>query len=326
MSMLFLNCEKTDDPLKQNNKNTWLIQLQGANIQDVASSGYSLAVIDYSKDGSDINKYSKEEINILIDSSVTPLAYISIGEAENYRFYWDNEWVEEANSNKFTSNAAQWLGHSNPDWVGNYKVRYWHSDWRDNFLKPYLDKIILQGFKGLYLDIIDAFEYWWNPDNYSGFNKEQQIDGDPINDKADAAAKMIELVSWIAAYCRENSPYKENFLIFPQNGETIFDYDSDNKFFESISGVGAESVWYYETSLKEQNEIEFRLNYLRNYVKHNKIVLVVDYLDDGSGYSGSNKQRIDDFVSKCNHEGFKYHIARENRKLDFINMIETIQP
>jgi cysteinyl-tRNA synthetase len=56
-----------------------------------------------------------------------------------------------------------WLDKENPNWKGNFKVRYWHKDWQDIILNKhngYLQKIIQAGFNGVYLDIIDAFEYY----------------------------------------------------------------------------------------------------------------------------------------------------------------------
>lgn len=44
------------------------------------------------------------------------LCYLSIGEAEEYRSYWDSLW---------TANPPEWLLAENPDWQGNYPVQYW---------------------------------------------------------------------------------------------------------------------------------------------------------------------------------------------------------
>ncbi|MFC1935078.1 endo alpha-1,4 polygalactosaminidase [Chloroflexota bacterium] len=82
------------------------------------------------------------------------IAYMSIGEAEDYRYYWQNSW---------TSNPPSWLEKENPNWYGNYKVRYWDSAWQDIIYgndTSYLRKILDAGFDGVYLDIIDAFEYF----------------------------------------------------------------------------------------------------------------------------------------------------------------------
>ncbi len=91
------------------------------------------------------------------------IAYMSIGEAEDYRYYWQTAWEKKPPS---------WMAGENPNWPGNYKVRYWDSGWQAVIYgndSSYLKKIIDAGFDGVYLDIIDAFEYfqnagkWWVP-------------------------------------------------------------------------------------------------------------------------------------------------------------------
>jgi cysteinyl-tRNA synthetase len=82
------------------------------------------------------------------------VAYMSIGEAEDYRYYWQSAW---------TKNKPSWMDAENPDWPGNYKVKYWEADWQNIIYKnsdSYLNKILDAGFDGVYLDIIDAFEYY----------------------------------------------------------------------------------------------------------------------------------------------------------------------
>ncbi len=82
------------------------------------------------------------------------LCYMSIGEAENYRYYWQTEWATAPPS---------WLMAENPNWPGNYAVKYWKTPWLEIILNPdtgYLKKIINAGFDGVYLDKIDLFEHF----------------------------------------------------------------------------------------------------------------------------------------------------------------------
>jgi len=82
------------------------------------------------------------------------VCYLSIGEAEDYRYYWQSGWKTD---------KPGWLELENPDWEGNYKVKYWDNTWQQMIYgKPdsYLDKIMCAGFDGTYLDLVDSFEYF----------------------------------------------------------------------------------------------------------------------------------------------------------------------
>ncbi len=82
------------------------------------------------------------------------VAYLSIGEAEDYRYYWNPTW---------NASPPSWLLKENPDWPGNYKVHYWDPAWQSIIYgndSSYLKRIIDAGFDGVYLDLIDAFEYF----------------------------------------------------------------------------------------------------------------------------------------------------------------------
>ncbi|MFD2532796.1 endo alpha-1,4 polygalactosaminidase [Gracilimonas halophila] len=84
------------------------------------------------------------------------ISYMSIGEAEEYRYYWQNSW---------RVGNPDWLFSENPNWPGNYKVKYWDENWQAIIYgdeDSYLQKIIDSGFDGVYLDIIDGFQYFEN--------------------------------------------------------------------------------------------------------------------------------------------------------------------
>lgn len=82
------------------------------------------------------------------------IAYMSIGEAEDYRNYWDATW---------SVSPPEWLLAGNPDWPGNYKVNYWDAGWQSIIYgnsTSYTHQLLMSGFDGAYLDLIDAFEYF----------------------------------------------------------------------------------------------------------------------------------------------------------------------
>src|SRR5690606_33918037 len=155
---------------------------------------------------------------------------------------------------------------------------------------------------GAYLDIIDAFEYWPN------------VAGSAVYGDEEAAAHlMIGLVERVAAYARAIDPA---FLIYPQNGEWILDYDDNGSYQAAISGIGIEDVFYHEADPYDQAWITNRTDYLDTLKNVGKTVLVTDYVDDGSGYAGVNKTRIDDFLTRIQAKGYWGFAARSDRELD----------
>jgi cysteinyl-tRNA synthetase len=121
----------------------------------LAATDYDVIIMDYFFNQ---EEFTSEEINLLKTKNNgghrLVIAYMSIGEAEDYRYYWDTDW---------NSDPPSWLKDENPDWEGNYKVAYWDAGWQSIIYgssAAYLDKIIETGFDGVYLDIIDAFEYF----------------------------------------------------------------------------------------------------------------------------------------------------------------------
>ncbi len=125
-------------------------------IETLGKTNYDVFIIDLFFDGSEA--LSKSDLAELAKKanggSRLVIAYMSIGEAEDYRYYWQESWKKSPPS---------WLAGENPYWQGNYKVRYWDENWKDIIFgsgTSYVDKIIDAGFDGVYLDIIDAFEYF----------------------------------------------------------------------------------------------------------------------------------------------------------------------
>lgn len=120
-------------------------------INAVAASYYDLVIVDAYVDQWALNAAQVAALKTKPDGKRRRvLAYLSVGEAEAYRWYWQPGWGP---------GQPAWLGEENPDWPGNYAVAYWQSEWQ-SIVFQYLDLIAAAGFDGVYLDKIDAYEYW----------------------------------------------------------------------------------------------------------------------------------------------------------------------
>lgn len=264
--------------------NDFAYQLQNLNLTQMGNSAFDLVIMDYSADGTDQQHYTAQEIATLKSSPGGPklvLAYMSIGEAENYRWYWQNNWDAD-NDGVPDAGAPAWLGLSNPEWEGNYKVRYWDPNWKSIIYgsnTSYLDKIIEVGFDGVYLDIIDAFEYW-GPGGESG------------EERTTAAQDMVDFVLEIANYARVTKGVP-GFGVFPQNGETLADFPN---YVAAVTGIGREDTWYDGNQSQPPSETNFVLQYLDVFKNAGKLILVTDYV--------TMPALIDNFYSLAQNKGY----------------------
>jgi len=82
------------------------------------------------------------------------ISYISIGSAENYRYYWKSGWKIGSPSWIKKRYSARY-----PD---EFWVEFWHPEWKDIILyksDSYIRRIINAGFDGAYLDNVEAYYF-----------------------------------------------------------------------------------------------------------------------------------------------------------------------
>jgi len=240
-----------------NEVKSWAFQLQNVDPVEINLSPYDLVVVDYGFDRRNATAFPREVVNLMRTRpdgrQRLVLAYFSIGEAEDYRYYWQDSWLK---------NRPEWLEPENPDWPGNYLVQYWHPEWQALLFgnpNAYLDRIIDAGFDGVYLDGADKFEQW------------------KVR-RPTAAADMVSLVGTLASYARAQ---RKDFLVIPQNGDDLL---VSSSFTGVIDGFAREDLLYSERDPDERNtqrSIAESIRRFRPLVNAGKPVFVVEYTTSG---------------------------------------------
>jgi len=189
------------------------------------------------------------------------VAYISIGEAEDYRPYWLKEW---GGKGKLTAAAPAWLGTENPEWKGNYRVKYWHAEWQKIVLAA-IDDAMEHGFDGVYLDIVDGFE------TFEQEGKEFIEDRVNPETKQSYRRDMVDWVKAIAARARTKNPAT---LVIPQNGSQLVVHPD---FLESLSAIGIEDLFTNGNKLQPKSHTSEVLSDLKKLATAKKPVLLIEY-------------------------------------------------
>ena len=189
------------------------------------------------------------------------VAYLSIGEAEDYRSYWQSDWVRNG---KRTAAAPVWLGIENPEWKGNYQVKYWSADWQKLMLAA-IDDAMARGFDGLYLDIVDGFQTY-----------EQGADG-CLDDRMNPETKQTyrrDMVDWVKAITARARTKNPAALVIPQNGSQL---TAHKDFVEVISAQGIEDLFTNGKKLQPASHTDEILGHLKTLALAKKPVLLIEY-------------------------------------------------
>ncbi|WP_339095248.1 MJ1477/TM1410 family putative glycoside hydrolase [Deinococcus sp. VB142] len=222
----------------------WAVQLTGygkTRLSAVTASPFELVVVDpFDDDG---QPWTKAEVRAAAQGRWL-VAYLSMGAAESYRAYWKAGW---------RVGSPAWLLREDPDWPGNFDVAYWHPEWQRIALAQ-LDRVIDQGFDGVYMDLIDAYE---------------RHPGRPT-----ARAEMVGWVCKIAAHARAKNP---QFVIIPQNAAELI---RDPGYAACVDASGNEETFVYATN--RPTEAERQRELLADYKlwqQAGKPVFTIEYAD-----------------------------------------------
>ena len=223
-------------------------------VKTINESRRDIIVIDYSFDGGKAGAWRPLEIKAMkqSDSRRRIIAYLSIGEAEDYRPYWRKEWSR--------GKRPSFLLAENKEWKGNFRVRYWNLEWQ-KIVIAYLDTILAQGFDGVYLDIVDGYEFFENgKDNCLNPETRRTYRQD-----------MKSFVQTLARHAKQKSPH---FMVLQQNAQAIFE---DESYMRSIDGIGAEDVISDGKKLIGKREVAENLPYLKKAQAKGLLVVLVEY-------------------------------------------------
>ena len=231
---------------------SWHYNLSDMDVDRIAKVTSDVFVVDFAKnEGKEpLSPAEVERMKVGPDGKRRfVISYFSVGEAEEFRFYWRPEWKEKPPS---------WDAGENCAWPKAHKVRYWQDNWKDIIIRgpnSYLKQIIAAGFDGVYLDRIDVFEH----------HKDTKLD---------LRGEMKKLVAEIKS---TSTALKPGFFVIAQNAEDLL---TERDYRASIDGLGKEDLLYGGTATGERNkeaDIAWSVERLNLLLRDYKPVFVVEY-------------------------------------------------
>ena len=207
---------------------SWYYNLARVEPALIAKVDADVLVVDFAKHGGKVPLTAAEVAALKTGPTGKRrlvISYFSIGEAEEFRFYWKPEWKDT---------PPPWDAGENCAWPKAHMVRFWHDSWRDTIIRgpnAYLKQIVAAGFDGVYLDRVDVYEHQKEPGR-------------------DLRTEMKGLVKELAATARGLKP---GFLVIPQNAEDLL---LDRDYRRVIDGLGKESLLYGGEGTDKRNKVD----------------------------------------------------------------------
>lgn len=209
----------------------------------------------------------------MLSSKTVKIAYLSVGEAEEFRSYWP------------TIKDSKWVLGPNKDWPGDYLVDPRSPEWTNLLLGTVIPEIVQQGFQGIMMDTLDTVD--------------TLADNDPANAKAYQQA-MIDLVFAIQAKFPQ-------LLLISNNGFTIL-----NEIAPALAGLLVEDLFWmpnfekggYESTPYQwtRDKIAILTPLMDAYYLP---VFDLEYLDQ------SNKKQIKKIKKNAKRLGYKPYFAEK---------------
>lgn len=218
-------------------------QLQRERFEEIHTSRADMVVVDI-----DDCCFSAEQV-VAIAEQRTILSYLSVGQASNFRTYWDSAWVDEGGER--VPAAPDWLG-VKCAWAGSYEVRYWDEAWLA-MLRHAIDRIIAAGYAGCVYDVVDAYAYWEKQGEWT------------------AKSRMKKLVGGLMAYGRSK---RADFIGIPNSGVELL---TDAGYRSHITAQMRESVFYMGDEVRAKADAEWVTAYLDLVIADGKQVFDIEY-------------------------------------------------
>ena len=297
------------DPLSLSQVEFWAYQIQGIDVDGavdaLARSSYDMLVIeptrtDFSREEGEDSRtrdFDTAAMVARLKNEVASdgvhrklvIAYIDIGEAEDWRWYFD--WTLEdpdtvsGPDDPLPADYPSWIVSRDPDgWTGNYPVAFWDETWKDIVIygentgsdpdrnySSMLDEVIKDGFDGIYLDWVEAFE-----------NEDVKVAA-RLQGITDVAEEMIVFIDEMRQYAQERNP---DFLIIQQNAASLIrggeSHPHDHfELLDVIDGIAQEGIWYEGLATDDWDDPDGHDIVVDSDVTSDYIADLDLYLDDG---------------------------------------------
>ena len=213
-------------PIDLSEVDTWMYLLnyepEEELIQQLVDSEFDLLVLEPLINMPDYSDFPMAAVIQRLHSAAHPklvIAYIDIGQAEEWRSYWQPGW---------RIGQPDFILGADPDsWEGNYPVAYWREEWQKLWLGEdgILSLLLKAGFDGVYLDWVGGYA------DEAVMEAAQREGVDP----------ELAMIEWVGRLADAGRAEDVKFIVIGQNAVELTENEG---YLDIIDGISQEQVWF----------------------------------------------------------------------------------
>lgn len=120
----------------------------------IAATNFDIVLIDLFFEGEELSAADIQSLKTKANGGKRlVIAYMNIGAAETYRYYWQEKWKK---------GRPNWIKKEYDGYPDEYWVKFWKNDWKEIIYgndESYTKKLLNAGFDGAYLDNVEVYYY-----------------------------------------------------------------------------------------------------------------------------------------------------------------------
>ncbi len=248
---------------------SFAVQYSGASASKIAASGHDLIVVEaapgYPVGTSDL---TDTEVGTLVASGIEVIGYVSVGQTDDARPYWDPSWTDDGtDTGDPTFEAPAWMAEKAVSWPAAI-VEFWDDDWQAIVMDQVMD-MVDRGYSGIFLDNILSYYEIADLRGELGTAQSQFY-----------AQEMMQFVVEIAEAARAVNP---DFAVIANGGPFIigdgaaFGTDLATDYLEAVDGIMAESFFGLLTGDRQEVTLDVYEDF---WVAQGIDVLALEYSTD----------------------------------------------
>ncbi|OWA53901.1 hypothetical protein BV898_18320 [Hypsibius exemplaris] len=219
----------------------FVLQLTNQTFQSILRSPELMFIVD-----PDDVQLTRDQNALLRGLGKTVFAYLSVGEAETVRPYWQDSW---------RVGAPSFLSRQDEKYANGIIVEFWRPEWQAAVMHYMSSNILPFGYSGILMDYLGKYQEF-------------------LTVRPTAAEDMINLAAALANMARISNPA---MLIVTQDALEL--YPISEQYRMMVDGVSAEDVYFQDGKVRRSGETKSKVELLKRAALDKKVVLVEEYVE-----------------------------------------------